>query len=279
MKKILFTLVISLLMTNNVFAQTHDVTAKYEKSYNVDLESVTLNNNTKTLTIDNYTFKLSTTQKNIDVVIIKAETEGNNYIKKVTNNTNNYYMVIYKDNRKISNGNLTIELETTGKTLHIYDNQNNKMTQTNNKVNLKNNDYYIDITNSLADIRNDYKIINVDTLVNDIEDLIDNGHAEVQVYNSKNQLLDNTKKLGTGYKIVLNNNNIITEHQIVVKGDTTGDANINLNDVTRLYHYYKAIEPMDDAYRLAGDVATNNVVNLNDITKIYHYYTNIIEEL
>ena len=36
---------------------------------------------------------------------------------------------------------------------------------------------------------------------------------------------------------------------------------------------------MTDAYVLAGDVATNNVINLNDITKIYHYHKKFISDL
>ena len=63
------------------------------------------------------------------------------------------------------------------------------------------------------------------------------------------------------YLNAIENKDEIVEHQIVVKGDTTGDANINLNDITRLYHYYKKIEQMDEPFILAGDVANNDIIN------------------
>jgi len=91
--------------------------------------------------------------------------------------------------------------------------------------------------------------------------------------------MDNNKPLGTGYKVLINNAGVIKEYKIVVKGDTTGDAKINLNDITRLYHYYKKIEQMDEPFILAGDVANNGIINLNDITKIYHFYKKIISHL
>lgn len=279
MKKTLFILLISLSLCHKVFAQTHDVKAKYEKSYNVDLTTTMLNMNNKTLKVNNYKITLSTTLKNIEVVIIKAEDEANEYAKTITNQINNYYLVFYKDGEKIINNDISIEITNIGKILNLYDNQGQKLEVSNNKIKLTGNDYFMTITNALAEIRDNYKIIDINTVAKDIDNIEINDNTNIQIYNNKNELIDNSTTLGTGYKIIINNNNNITEHQIVVKGDTTGDAKINLNDITRLYHYYKVIEPMTDEYVLAGDVATNDIVNLNDITKIYHYHKKFISKL
>jgi len=279
MKKILFAIMVSLILASNVFAETHDVKAKYEKNYNVDLIKTTLNNNTQEIKLDEYEITLSTPLKNVEVILIKPDEEVNNYIKTITNNIDNYYLSFYQNNQKITSNNINIEIKSNGKNLKIFDNKSNQIEVINNKANLTSNDYYFTVSNLLAEIRDDYKIIDVNTIVHDIEDIEINNDTNIQVFNSKNQLLDNTKVLGTGYKVILNTNNNITEHNIVVKGDTTGDAKINLNDITRLYHYYKLIESMTDAYVLAGDVATNNVINLNDITKIYHYHKKFISDL
>lgn len=279
MKKVLFTLIICLLLTNNVFAETHDVKAKYEKNYNVDLVTTILDDSTKPINLAEYEIVLSTPLKNIEVVLIKPDEEVNNYIKTITNNISNYYIVFYKDNKKMIDNNINIEFKNLGKKLKIYDSQGNQIEEINNIINLTSNDYYITITNVLAEIRDDYKIIDVNTFAEDLENVEINNNTKIQVFNNKNELLTKQKVLGTGYKVVLNNNDNIEEHHIVVKGDTTGDANINLNDITRLYHYYKLIESMPDAYILAGDVATNDTINLNDITKLYHYHKKIISNL
>ena len=279
MKKILFAIMVSLILASNVFAETHDVKAKYEKNYNVDLIKTTLNNNTQEIKLDEYEITLSTPLKNVEVILIKPDEEVNNYIKTITNNIDNYYLSFYQNNQKITSNNINIEIKSNGKNLKIFDNKSNQIEVINNKANLTSNDYYFTVSNLLAEIRDDYKIIDVNTIVHDIEDIEINNDTNIQVFNSKNQLLDNTKVLGTGYKVLINNAGVIKEYKIVVKGDTTGDAKINLNDITRLYHYYKKIEQMDEPFILAGDVANNGIINLNDITKIYHFYKKIISHL
>lgn len=280
MKKVIFTLMISLLMTNNVFAETHDVKAKYEKNYNVDVNTITLNNNTKNIQLDEYKITLSTTLKNVELVLIKPEENINNYIKTVTNNISNYYIMFYKDGKKINNNNINVEFKHLGKKLKVYDTNGNQLEENNNIINLTSNDYYLTINNVLTEIRDNYKIIDVNTLAEDLKNgTTTTPETNIQIFNSKNELIEDTKTLGTGYKVIIENQGETIEHQIVVKGDTTGDAKINLNDITRLYHYYKLIEQMNDAYILAGDVATNDTINLNDITKLYHYHKDLISDL
>ena len=126
---------------------------------------------------------------------------------------------------------------------------------------------------------NNYKIIDVNSTIEDLKDIEINSNSNIQIYNYKNISIEKTQQLGTGYRVIVNNLGNISEYKIIVKGDITGDAKINLNDITRLYHYYKKIEQMDNIFVLAGDVANNNVINLNDITKIYHYYKGIIQSL
>ena len=135
------------------------------------------------------------------------------------------------------------------------------------------------VTNKIENEDSNYQIINIDSFVEDLKEIEINSNSTVKIYNYKNALIDKTQKLGTGYRVVINNSGNIKEHKIIARGDTTGDAKINLNDITRLYHYYKKIEQMDNIFVLAGDVANNNVINLNDITKLYHYYKGIIQGL
>jgi len=277
MKKIFFFVVITTIMFNFVYADTHDVQAKYEKEYNVDLYAMSLNNNTKTLNVNEYLLEFTTSFSDIEVVIIKLGVEENNYIKNFTKNNNNYYLGFFKDDKKINVSDITVKLKNNNKVLNIYNKLGNIVESSNDLINLKDNNYFLTVTDKISESEVEYKVIDVNTVVAELEGIDDN--SIITIYNYKNVLMDNNKPLGTGYKVLINNAGVIKEYKIVVKGDTTGDAKINLNDITRLYHYYKKIEQMDEPFILAGDVANNGIINLNDITKIYHFYKKIISHL
>ena len=279
MKKILFIVFIWLCAINSVYASTHDVQAKYEVSYNIDLYTVTINNNTKLMNLDNYSLEFSSSQKNIEVVVIKLDSEANDYAKQFTKTDDNYFIGFFKDNKKITVSDITLNIKNKNKVLTIYDNQGNIIDNTNESIKLTSNNYFMNINNKLDNEDNNYLELNIDSDIKDLENIEINENTNIQIYNYKNIPIDQNQKLGTGYRVVINNSGNINEYKIIVKGDTTGDAKINLNDITRLYHYYKKIEQMDDVFVLAGDVANNNLINLNDITKLYHYYKKIIPNL
>lgn len=277
MKKILFVVLILIVMCNTVYSESHDVQAKYDKNYNVELNTITLNNNTKTLTINDYSFEFSTELNDIEIVVIKVENEANDYVKTFTKNDNNYYLGFFKDNKKISTSDIKIKIKNNDKVLNIYDNSGKIIDSSNQKISLNGNNYFMSI-NEKIEHEEEYKIVDINSIAKELEELEDNNY-EISLYNSKNNLVNNDSPLGTGYKVIANKLGEEKEFKIVVKGDTTGDAKINLNDITRLYHYYKKIENMDEPFVLAGDVANNDIINLNDITKIYHYYKKIIPNL
>lgn len=277
MKKIIFLILIYLCMGINVYAEGHDVSAKYNVSYDEDVIVVNLNNNKKTIDIDNYSIEFSSSEK-IDVVIIKMENIENNYAKSFTNLNNNYFVMFYKNGAKVSKCNVNIDIKTNGKSISVYDNYGSILNISDNNINLNKNNYILTFVDT-PDESDGYVVTDIDSLITDLENIGLNSNSSVLIYNNKNELIDSGKKLGTGYKVVIKNSNVVNEYIVVAKGDTTGDANINLNDITRLYHYYKKIEKMDEVFVLAGDVAKNDIINLNDITKIYHYYKKIISEL
>ena len=277
MKKILFIIFIWLFMCVDVSADTHNVQAKYEKNYNVDLNTINITNESKILNFDKYTIEFSTQATDVDIVVIKVENQENNYVKQITKNDNNYYLGFFKDNKKLEDSNITIQIKNNNKILNVYDNLGNIINNSNEKIKLNKNNYFITIDDKVENNKIKYKKIDINSFVNKLENVDDK--TTISIYNYQNILMDNKNPLGTGYTVFINNTGIIQEYKVIVKGDTTGDAKINLNDITRLYHYYKKIEKMDELFILAGDVANNDIINLNDITKIYHFYKNIISTL
>ena len=239
MKKILFVVLILIVMCNTVYSESYDVQAKYDKNYNVELNTITLNNNTKTLTINDYSFEFSTELNDIEIVVIKVENEANDYVKTFTKNDNNYYLGFFKDNKKISTSDIKIKIKNNDKVLNIYDNSGKIIDSSNQKISLNGNNYFMSI-NEKIEHEEEYKIVDINSIAKELEELEDNNY-EIFLYNSKNNLVNNDSPLGTGYKIIANKFGEEKEFKIVVKGDTTGDAKINLNDITRLYHYYKTI--------------------------------------
>ena len=262
----------------NVYAVGKDVQAIFKQSYNVELVSDIINNNEISLILDDLSVELSSNENDIKVILIKSSGEANDYAKSFTSNKNNYYLAFYKDNQK-TNTNVNIKIKTKDKVLNVYNNNGKLIEKSNETINLTGNDYFLVMTD-LINIENDnYKVVDINTIAENIKDIEINNEITIEVYNSKDVKIENTEKLGTNYKVVLNNGSKKITYTIITMGDTTGDARISLNDVTRLYHHYKGLENMEESYILAGDVANNDIINLNDITKIYHYYKGIITEL
>jgi len=276
MKKIIFLSLILFCFGISVYAESHDVSAKYGIMYSDDVLIVNLNKNKKTVNIDDYYVDISSSEK-IDVVIIKMENSEKNYARSFTNLENNYFIMFYRNGTKVTNCNVDIDIKSDKKAISVYDNYGNILNISNNVINLTENDYIFTFVDKPTTINN-YVMTDINSKITDIDNIGLGANSNVLIYN-KNILIDNKDKLGTGYKAIIKNSNIVNEYIIIVKGDTTGDAIINLNDITRLYHYYKKIEQMNEMFVLAGDVAKNAVINLNDITKLYHFYKNIIPEL
>ena len=281
MKRKLFLVFILVLcfIGSIVFAESKDIEAKYEVNYNVNLVKVQLNNNSKNISFDDYSFEVSTSMNDIEVVIIKTTEEAIDYVEGFSSSDESYYLIINQNEKKIESSDINIKINSSNKVLSVYKNTGKLLDKSNENINLTNNDYFLVITDKIDIDNNDYVITSDGNKVINVVDIEVNDDSKVEVYNSKDVKVDNKSILGTNYKVVVKNENDTTTYVVIVKGDTTGDAKINLNDITRLYHNYKGIEDMENPYILAGDVASNDIINLNDVTKLYHYYKNIITEL
>ena len=97
-KRIFLILVLCLCLINcNVFADSKDIEAKYETTYNVDLVKVNLSNNSKSVSVGNYNFEISTSMNDIEIVIIKNTGDASNYAKGFSGSDESFYFMIYKN--------------------------------------------------------------------------------------------------------------------------------------------------------------------------------------
>lgn len=91
---------------------------------------------------------------------------------------------------------------------------------------------------------------------------------KMEVYNTNNVKIEKSEAVKTGYKLKTSN----TTFNIIVLGDVTGDGNINLSDVSKLYNTYKKKASLDGDYLKAGLLTNSSNVILSDVAKLYNYY-------
>jgi hypothetical protein len=85
----------------------------------------------------------------------------------------------------------------------------------------------------------------------------------------------NNVAIGTGTIIKVG----ATEYTLILKGDVTGDGNINLSDISKIYNYYKGKTTLNDNFIKAAKVNDSDSLSLSDISKLYNYYKDKINSL
>ena len=140
--------------------------------------------------------------------------------------------------------------------------------------------YYEFDTNLIVDDENNIiKKLPVGTTYSQIIDKIDTN-GEISIVDINDQPVENSNVIKTGDKILItfanNNSNTFT---ISVLGDVSGDGIIEINDVSKLYRYYRGRITMAEEYITAADVSGDNIIEINDVSKLYRYYRGKIDSL
>ena len=92
-----------------------------------------------------------------------------------------------------------------------------------------------------------------------------NNEMEYSIKDKKNNILKNTDKVGTGYKIVMADGK---EYKISVLGDLNGDAKISIIDIARLQKISAGIITASELEKLAGDFNQDNRISIIDLAKM-----------
>lgn len=94
--------------------------------------------------------------------------------------------------------------------------------------------------------------------VSEIKDKI-NTIYNIEIYNSKGELLEDNKFAGTGsiIKIIDENNLVKMEYKIIIYGDVNGDAKINSVDLLVLQRHILEVEKLHDVFIKAGNINKN----------------------
>ena len=121
--------------------------------------------------------------------------------------------------------------------------------------------------------------ISLKTDINNINLGIDSIY---QVKVSKHDGTDKTTGLiGTGDKVkIYLDNELVSEYDVIIKGDVTGTGTSTVSDVAKLYQYLKGKVKMDDCYVKAGNVVdSDSTIKVNDVAKLYQFIKGKINSL
>ena len=208
----------------------------------------------------------------------------NTVIYKVTfKDGENTYTSEFEENENVI---FKTDLEKTGYELvgWKYNNQNYSLTD---KLTMPSNDIELDAVwelvipelNNYESDDNNITGISIKTNVDSLNLGIDSIY-EVKV--SKHDGTDKTSGLvGTGDKVkIYLDNQLVSEYDVIIKGDVTGTGTSTVSDVAKLYQFLKGKIQMDECYKKAGNVVGNdNEIKINDVAKLYQFIKGKIDSL
>lgn len=117
-------------------------------------------------------------------------------------------------------------------------------------------------------INRNYINMSLDLNVNDINLGLDDIY-NIKVYNHSDSLKV-SGLIGTGDKVrIYLDNTLVSEYEVVIKGDVNGDGCLSVSDISRLYKYLKKKIIIDECYQLSANVNNDSNLSVSDVSKIY----------
>lgn len=117
------------------------------------------------------------------------------------------------------------------------------------------------------------------TKVSDFKANIETNGTHINIYNTNNQLINDSTKIGTGTKIEIKTESETKTFTIIVNGDVTGDGEADFIDIVKINQARLNKEELDDINFLAADVTKDGKIDFVDIVKINRIRLNKITEL
>lgn len=113
--------------------------------------------------------------------------------------------------------------------------------------------------------------------VNDITNRIlkVNNYLKVEVKDKKGNI--KATSVATGDKLIMNNNGSLTELELVVIGDGSGDGVVTIADLLLVQKYILKYNNLQGPYLKAIDVNNDNKISIVDLLLVQKYILNLIE--
>ena len=107
------------------------------------------------------------------------------------------------------------------------------------------------------------------TLMQMAENIVTNATG-VEIYKGTTKITDITTIASTGMKIKLTKGNESKEYMLVIKGDTTGDGEVDFDDISEV-NKHRRKGNLSNIKQLAGDVDADGDLDFDDISQINKY--------
>ena len=177
-------------------------------------------------------------------------------------NANNTKINFKSDDEKIAtideNGVITAQKE--GETIIYAISEENENIKAKCKITVVRKMQESEVQFTAPLILNNLDVSGIDYNQNTVGDIKNNiiSNLEIEIINSKNEVLSNDVIIGTGNKIqVKEDGKILKEYQIILYGDVNGDGKINSVDLLVLQRHILEIETLDDIYQKSANIRKN----------------------
>ena len=177
-------------------------------------------------------------------------------------NANNTKINFKSDDEKIAtideNGVITAQKE--GETIIYAISEENENIKAKCKITVVRKMQESEVQFTAPLILNNLDVSGIDYTQNTVGDIKNNiiSNLEIEIINSKNEVLSNDVIIGTGNKIqVKEDGKILKEYQIILYGDVNGDGKINSVDLLVLQRHILEIETLDDIYQKSANIRKN----------------------
>ena len=94
-----------------------------------------------------------------------------------------------------------------------------------------------------------------------------------------NTTLTATQKIKTGDKIIVTYENKSYTYTLSILGDLTGDGEVKINDVSKLYRAVKINSKLTEAEKASADTVKDNQIKINDVSRLYRYSKGVLSSL
>ena len=279
MKKIINFLVVVFLFSFsfNVYAESHDVVAKYNESQNIVTYEGTISNGSSTIKVDNGTFTIKTNSSDVNgvnLVIIKLSGDALNWIKNYTDSNDNYYLYFSKNELDV---NITDKVAVTydsfdnnEKQLVILNSNGDTVSKGNGNASAYKTNFYVSVSNIVKDV------VSKKTLELDINSngkvMIDGTMYEgVSKYSSNEDAVKVAIIPNSGYEVA----SIKLDDKDITSSLKNGFVIVDLKNSSKLSVDFSLIETenISEGYKISGKVLVDGkaisdaVVILNDDAK------------
>lgn len=141
--------------------------------------------------------------------------------------------------------------------------------------NLKNNTSFAEIISNSGYTDNDQYItnINLGTTAAHMIAAIKASGGDINI-TTDGKSISGQEKLGTGDIATIKLNGEEKSYRIVIRGDVSGDGEVDAIDYVKVYKYIMGGSSLDGSYSIAADINNDGTIDAVDYVKLYKYIMN-----